>query len=56
MGFLGEGNTMTWEEVAVVAPYIREHGILQFIELWKVMQQDPKRNHLWGDEVCTFCL
>eukprot|EP01127_Copromyxa_protea_P000678 TRINITY_DN10581_c0_g1_i1.p1 TRINITY_DN10581_c0_g1~~TRINITY_DN10581_c0_g1_i1.p1 ORF type:complete len:614 (-),score=139.19 TRINITY_DN10581_c0_g1_i1:23-1864(-) len=51
MGFLGEGNTLTWEEVEKIVPYIKEHGVLQFIEIWKKMQEDPTRPHLWGDEV-----
>lgn len=53
MGFLGEGNTMTWDAVELVISYIKEHGILQVIEIMKEMEKDGVRPHLWGDEVRT---
>ena len=51
MGFLGDGNTLTWNEVESVLEYIKEHGIIQFLEIMKRMGNDGERSHLWGDEV-----
>lgn len=51
MGFLSQGDTLTWDKAQKVADYIREHGIEQFLNLlhnFKDRNNDP---FLWGDEV-----
>lgn len=51
MGFLGEGKTLIWEEAQKHADYIRHHGILQFIELFKTLKDRQNDSLKWGDEI-----
>ncbi|KAJ1301805.1 hypothetical protein OPQ81_009033 [Rhizoctonia solani] len=51
MGLLFHGTTLDWEEGQKYADYIREHGVTQFLNIWrrqKSRKDDPFR---WGDEI-----
>lgn len=51
MGFLTDGNTLPWDEVAKVADYIRAHGIIQFLEIYRRAKDRCNDSLKWGDEV-----
>ncbi|XP_023932288.1 glutamate--cysteine ligase catalytic subunit-like [Lingula anatina] len=51
MGLLSEGTPLSWEETKAKADHVREHGITQFINLWKRHKDVKKDCLLWGDEV-----
>lgn len=51
MGFLTEGDTLPWEEAKKWANYIREHGIVQFLNIYRRNRSRTNENLLWGDEV-----
>ncbi|XP_060522257.1 glutamate--cysteine ligase [Cylas formicarius] len=51
MGLLTEGTPLTWEETKKLAEHVREHGINQFINIYKKLR-DRKGDVLkWGDEI-----
>eukprot|EP01102_Stenamoeba_stenopodia_P011556 TRINITY_DN3564_c0_g1_i1.p1 TRINITY_DN3564_c0_g1~~TRINITY_DN3564_c0_g1_i1.p1 ORF type:complete len:620 (+),score=148.40 TRINITY_DN3564_c0_g1_i1:197-2056(+) len=56
MGFLGEGNTLVWEEAAKHADYIRKHGIIQFLNVWNQTKDRQESSFTWGDEVEYYML
>lgn len=51
MGFLTEGDTLRWEEAKKYAAYIREHGVAQFLSVYRKTKQRTNDALLWGDEV-----
>ncbi|KAG8714672.1 hypothetical protein FRC09_017370 [Ceratobasidium sp. 395] len=51
MGKLSEGTPLSWEDGLVHAEYIREHGITQFLNLWKRQKDRRNDKFLWGDEL-----
>ncbi len=51
MGYLAEGTTLNWPEAAKVAQYIREHGILQLINIYEKYKNRKNDKLQWGDEV-----
>ncbi|KAG0034427.1 hypothetical protein BGZ81_004677 [Podila clonocystis] len=48
MGLLSLGTPLHWDEAKKHADHVREHGIIQFLNLWQVAKKDCL---LWGDEV-----
>ena len=56
MGFLTEGDTLPWEEAKKWADYIREHGIIQFLNIYRRNRSRTNETLLWGDEVRAFLL
>jgi glutamate--cysteine ligase catalytic subunit len=58
MGFLEVGSPMTWQddpEYQAVLDYVHDHGIIQFIKIWRLVK-DRKGDELkWGDELVSFC-
>lgn len=51
MGFMAEGNTLSWADASKHAVYIRKHGIEQLLSIYK-KYKDRKNDRLqWGDEV-----
>lgn len=52
MGLLTEGSPLTWDETKAMAKHVREHGIEQFINLYKKLQDRTGDVLKWGDEVC----
>lgn len=53
MGLLSSDTSLTWEEIQECADYIREHGITQFLNLWREQKDRESDPLLWGDEVST---
>lgn len=54
MGLLTEGNPLSWEETKALAEHVRQHGIEQFINLYKNLQDRTGDVLKWGDEVCVY--
>ncbi|VVC45915.1 Hypothetical protein CINCED_3A009299 [Cinara cedri] len=51
MGLLTEGQPLTWDETKQLADHVRQHGIIQFVNLYHQLL-DRKGDVLkWGDEV-----
>ncbi|ELU37711.1 hypothetical protein AG1IA_08263 [Rhizoctonia solani AG-1 IA] len=51
MGLLFLGTPLSWEEGKKHADYIREHGITQFLNVWRKLKDREGDTLLWGDEV-----
>ncbi|KAG0073913.1 hypothetical protein BGZ93_001790 [Podila epicladia] len=51
MGLLSLGTPLHWNETKKHIDHVREHGIIQFLNLWKVAKDSQKDCLLWGDEV-----
>jgi glutamate--cysteine ligase catalytic subunit len=51
MGFLTDGDTLDWEDAKKVRDYIKEHGIIQFLAIWKKLKDRENDILLWGDEI-----
>lgn len=51
MGLLSEGSPLTWEETKALAEHVRQHGIEQFINLYRKLQDRTGDVLKWGDEV-----
>ncbi|CAG9859161.1 unnamed protein product [Phyllotreta striolata] len=51
MGLLTEGSPLSWEETKKNAQHVREHGITQFINLYKKLRDREGDILKWGDEV-----
>ncbi|CAD6212380.1 GSCOCG00011012001-RA-CDS [Cotesia congregata] len=51
MGQLTEGKVLTWEEIKKIKDYVREHGIIQFINLYKRCKDKQDNDFKWGDEI-----
>ena len=61
MGLLSEGKPLSWEETKKLSSYVREHGIKQFINLYKKLMRGKQSSNeealpsclslKWGDEV-----
>ncbi len=51
MGLLVEGKPMTPEELQVHLKYIREHGVLQFVNIWKRLKDVQNDELKFGDEI-----
>lgn len=51
MGLLTEGTPLTWEETKKLASHVREHGINQFINIYKKLKERKGDVLKWGDEI-----
>lgn len=51
MVLLSEGTALSWEETKKLADHVREHGIIQFINLYKRVKDRQGDVLKWGDEV-----
>ncbi|XP_044751273.1 glutamate--cysteine ligase [Coccinella septempunctata] len=51
MGLLSEGSPLSWEETKKYSQHVREHGIQQFINLYKRLKNRQGDVLKWGDEV-----
>jgi glutamate--cysteine ligase catalytic subunit len=47
MGFLSEGKPLTWKESAKVREYVKKHGVIQFINIWKKNKDREDLDFLW---------
>ncbi len=51
MGLLSLGTPLDWEEAKKHAVHVRQHGIVQFLNIWNRIKTRRKDRLLWGDEV-----
>ncbi|KAB5590747.1 Glutamate-cysteine ligase catalytic subunit [Ceratobasidium theobromae] len=51
MGLLFLGTPLSWEEGQKYADYIREHGVTQFLNIWRRLKDREGDTLLWGDEI-----
>ncbi|CAH2068772.1 unnamed protein product, partial [Iphiclides podalirius] len=51
MGLLSEGSPLSWEETKALAEHVRQHGIEQFINLYRKLRDRTGDVLKWGDEV-----
>jgi glutamate--cysteine ligase catalytic subunit len=51
MGLLTEGSPLSWEETKNLSEHVRQHGIVQFINLYKRLRDRQGDILKWGDEV-----
>jgi len=54
MGLLSLGTPFDWLEAKQHADHIRQHGIEQFLRLWRNLQDRTHDVPLWGDEIECF--
>lgn len=54
MGLLSEGSPLSWEETKKLSKHVREHGIEQFINLYRRLKDRTGDILKWGDEVNLF--
>jgi glutamate--cysteine ligase catalytic subunit len=53
MGLLTEGSPLSWEETKFLADHVRQHGVVQFINLYKRLRDRQGDVLKWGDEVSS---
>jgi len=51
MGLLTQGHPLSWEKTKKYIQFIREHGIEQFIHIYKKVKDRRNDCLKWGDEV-----
>lgn len=51
MGLLSEGSPLSWPETKALADHVRKHGIIQFINLYKLLKDRQGDILKWGDEI-----
>lgn len=51
MGLLTEGSPLSWEETKRLSESVKKHGIIQFINLYRKLQDRQRDVLKWGDEV-----
>eukprot|EP01088_Endostelium_zonatum_P003133 TRINITY_DN1423_c1_g1_i2.p1 TRINITY_DN1423_c1_g1~~TRINITY_DN1423_c1_g1_i2.p1 ORF type:complete len:675 (+),score=209.76 TRINITY_DN1423_c1_g1_i2:157-2181(+) len=51
MGFLSEGETLDWEDSKKNIEYIKKHGIIQFLNVYKAQKERQGDGFLFGDEI-----
>ena len=51
MGLLSKGTPLSWEQSKAYHDYIKKHGIIQFLNLYRAYASRENDVFLWGDEV-----
>ena len=51
MGLLSKGTPLSWEQSRAYHDYVKRHGILQFLNIYRAMAGRENDIFLWGDEV-----
>lgn len=51
MGLLSQGTPLGWEASKQYHAYVKEHGVAQFLHLWRALRERPDDEFKWGDEV-----
>lgn len=51
MGLLNVGTSLSWEEVKKLSSYVRDRGIMQFINIYKNAKNREPDELKWGDEI-----
>lgn len=52
MGLLTIGQPLSWDETKELSNHVRDHGINQFINLYRQVANRSGDAFKWGDEVC----
>jgi glutamate--cysteine ligase catalytic subunit len=53
MGLLTVGKPMRWDKSKPHLNYVREHGVLQFLNVWHAVKDVKNVVLRWGDEIET---
>lgn len=53
MGLLSLGTPLHWDECRKYADHVRQHGIIQLLNIMRRLQDRQHDVLLWGDEVCV---
>ncbi|MBN3309500.1 GSH1 ligase, partial [Amia calva] len=51
MGLLSQGSPLNWEETKKYADHVRQHGIIQFLNIYNKVKDRQRDVLKWGDEV-----
>ena len=51
MGLLSKGTPLSWEQSKRYHDYVKRHGIVQFLNIYRLMSRRENDIFLWGDEV-----
>ena len=51
MGLLKEGKPLHWHESKQVIEYVKEHGIIQFLNTYEKYKNRKDLELKWGDEI-----
>jgi glutamate--cysteine ligase catalytic subunit len=51
MGFISDGTTLTWQEAQQHIEYVKKHGILQFLNIYRRTKNRANDRLFWGDEI-----
>lgn len=51
MGLLTVGRPLSWECASQHRKYVRDHGVLQFLNTYNRVKNITSEELLWGDEV-----
>merc|ERR1712021_202647 len=51
MGLLVVGEPLSWEETRKLADYVREHGLVQLVNIYNAMKSRCCDSLKWGDEI-----
>eukprot|EP00619_Florenciella_sp_RCC1007_P013543 CAMPEP_0205920822 /NCGR_PEP_ID=MMETSP1325-20131115/11812_1 /ASSEMBLY_ACC=CAM_ASM_000708 /TAXON_ID=236786 /ORGANISM="Florenciella sp., Strain RCC1007" /LENGTH=87 /DNA_ID=CAMNT_0053288551 /DNA_START=52 /DNA_END=312 /DNA_ORIENTATION=- len=46
-----KGRPLTWDESKEKIKYVRDHGVIQFINTYAKVKEDQNDDLFWGDEV-----
>ena len=52
MGLLKNGEPMAWFDALPLVPYVKQHGIQQFIIIYNKVKDRENDVLKWGEEVC----
>lgn len=54
MGLLTCGEPLSWDETSKHAEHVRQHGVIQFINVYNRLKHRHDEYLKWGDEVCEY--
>lgn len=55
MGLLDQGTPLSWADSQPFIEYVKKHGLLQFINIYKTLHEVETDKFLWGDEI-EYCI
>lgn len=55
MGLLTVGKPHSWDNASKYRAYVRQHGVVQFLNTYNRVKDITNDELLWGDEVCELC-
>ena len=51
MGLLSLGTPLDWDDASMYLEYVKEQGILQFLNIWNKVKTRTRDQLIWGDEI-----